>query len=69
MLLPLWAKAIRRSSGEIRQRPKSDRIAPKVRALIAGVRIYPWIARDLAISETTVAAIVKRNQRAMRDAD
>lgn len=42
------------------QRPKSDRFAPKVLALIAEGRSYRWIARDLAISKNTVADIAKR---------
>lgn len=45
-----------------RRRPKSDRIAPKVMALIAEGRSYRWIARDMAISKNTVAEIVKRTQ-------
>ncbi|KAB2716391.1 recombinase family protein [Brucella anthropi] len=42
------------------QRPKSDRLAPKVLALITEGRSYRWIARDLAISKNTVADIAKR---------
>ncbi|MEN0079684.1 MAG: recombinase family protein [Pseudomonadota bacterium] len=42
------------------QRPKSDRLAPKVMALIAEGRSYRWIARDLGISKNTVGAIVQR---------
>lgn len=42
------------------QRPKSDRLAPKVLALIAEGRSYRWIARALAISKNTVADIAKR---------
>ncbi len=45
------------------QRPKSDRLAPKVVALVDEGRSYRWIARDLAISKNTVMDIVKR----MRD--
>ena len=44
------------------QRPKSDRLAPKVMALIAEGRSYRWIARDLGISKNTVLAIAKRAQ-------
>ncbi len=44
------------------QRPKSDRLAPKVLALVAEKRSYRWIARDLGISKNTVAAIVQRDQ-------
>ena len=42
------------------QRPKSDRLAPKVIALIEVGRSYRWIARDLGISKNTVMDIVKR---------
>lgn len=44
------------------QRPKSDKLAPKVLALIAEGRSYRWIARDLAISKNTIADIVKRDR-------
>lgn len=44
------------------QRPKSDRLAPKVLALVAEKRSYRWIARDLGISKNTVAAIVQRGK-------
>lgn len=44
------------------QRPKSDRLAPKVIALIAEGRSYRWIARDLGISKNTVLDIAKRRQ-------
>lgn len=43
------------------QRPKSDRLAPKVMALIEEGRSYRWIARDLGISKNTVLAIAKRS--------
>jgi len=42
------------------QRPKSDRLAPKVVAMIEEGRSYRWIARDLGISKNTVMDIVKR---------
>ncbi len=42
------------------QRPKSDRLTPKVVALIEEGRSYRWIARDLGISKNTVMDIVKR---------
>lgn len=45
------------------QRPKSDRLAPKVMALIEEGRSYRWIARDRGISKNTVLAIAKRNQK------
>lgn len=52
-------KKLGRQSG---QRPKSDRLAPKVIALSAEGRSYRWIARDLGISKNTVAEIVKRRK-------
>jgi len=44
------------------QRPKSDRLAPKVMELIGEGRSYRWIARDLGISKNTVLAIAKRKE-------
>lgn len=52
-------KKLGRQSG---QRPKSDRLAPKVIALSVEGRSYRWIARDLGISKNTVAEIVKRRK-------
>lgn len=49
-------KKLGRRTGE---RPKSDRFAPKVIALIAEGRSYRWIARDLGISKNTVTNIVQ----------
>ena len=43
-------------------RPKSDRLAPKVRALVADGRSYGPIARELDLSKNTVLEIVKRNR-------
>jgi putative DNA-invertase from lambdoid prophage Rac len=45
------------------QRPKADRVAPKVLELIEEGRSYRWIARDLAISKNTVGDIVKRHRQ------
>ena len=42
------------------QRPKSDRLAPKVLALVAKGRSYRLIGRELGLSKNTVAEIVKR---------
>ncbi|KSV83855.1 hypothetical protein N183_37980 [Sinorhizobium sp. Sb3] len=42
--------------------PKSNRLAPKVLALIGQGRSYRWIARDLAINKNTVAGIAKRQR-------
>jgi putative DNA-invertase from lambdoid prophage Rac len=53
-------KKLGRQSG---QRPKSDRLAPKVMNLIAEGRSYRWIARDLSISKNTVLAISKRHHQ------
>lgn len=44
------------------QRPKSDRLTPKVLAAVEEGRSYRWIARDLGISKNTVADIVKRSR-------
>ncbi len=41
------------------QRPKSDRLAPKVLALVAQKRSYRLIGRELGLSKNTVADIVK----------
>ena len=42
------------------QRPKSDRLAPRVLRLVGEGRSYRWIARDVGISKNTVGEIVKR---------
>ena len=44
------------------QRPKSDRLAPKVLALVAQGRSYRLIGRELGLSKTTVADIVRRSR-------
>lgn len=44
------------------QRPKSNRLAPKVLALVAGGRSYRLIGRELGLSKNTVADIVKRSR-------
>jgi DNA invertase Pin-like site-specific DNA recombinase len=44
------------------QRPKSDRLAPKVLALVAEGRSYRLIGRELGLSKNTVADIVKRSR-------
>ena len=46
------------------QRPKSDRLAPKVLKSVGEGRSYRWIARDLGISKNTVVDIVKRHRQA-----
>ena len=50
------------------QRPKSDRLAPKVLALIAQGRSYRLIGREVGLSKNTVADIVKRNRITADDA-
>lgn len=47
---------------QVGQRPKSDRLAPKVLALRTEGRSYRWIAKDLQISTTTIGEIIKRHQ-------
>jgi DNA invertase Pin-like site-specific DNA recombinase len=42
------------------QRPKSDRLAPKVLALASQGRSYRFIGREVGLSKNTVASIVKR---------
>jgi DNA invertase Pin-like site-specific DNA recombinase len=44
------------------QRPKSDRLAPKVLALVEQGRSYRLIAREVGLSKNTMADIVKRSR-------
>ena len=44
------------------QRPKSDRLAPQVLALVAKGRSYRLIGREVGVSKNTVAEIVKRRR-------
>ena len=44
------------------QRPKSDRLAPKVLALVGNGRSYRLIGRALGLSKNTVAEIVKQSR-------
>ncbi len=46
------------------QRPKSDRLAAKVMALIALGRSYRLVGREVGLSKNTVAGIVKRARAA-----
>jgi DNA invertase Pin-like site-specific DNA recombinase len=46
------------------QRPKSDRLAPRVLALVEKGRSYRLIGREVGLSKNTVAAIVKRARSA-----
>jgi putative DNA-invertase from lambdoid prophage Rac len=43
-------------------RPKSDRLAPKVMALVVKGRSYRLIGREVGLSKNTVADIVKRHR-------
>src|SRR3954467_15834825 len=45
-------------------RPKSDRLAPKVLALVAKGRSYRLVGRELGLSKNTVAGIIKRARTA-----
>jgi putative DNA-invertase from lambdoid prophage Rac len=47
------------------QRPKSDRLAPKVLALVAQGRSYRQVGREVGLSKNTVAGIVKRARAAL----
>jgi len=44
------------------QRPKADRLAPKVMVLVAQGRSYRLIGREVGLSKNTVADIVKRSR-------
>jgi len=52
-------KRLGRQSGE---RPKSDRLAPRVLALVDKGRSYRLIGREVGLSKNTVAEIVKRSR-------
>lgn len=52
-------KCLGRHSGH---RPKSDRLAPKVLALVAQGRSYRLIGREVGLSKNTVVDIVKRSR-------
>jgi putative DNA-invertase from lambdoid prophage Rac len=54
----------KRLGRQLGQRPKSDRLAPKVLVLIGQGRSYRLVGRELGLSKNTVAAIVKRNRPA-----
>jgi putative DNA-invertase from lambdoid prophage Rac len=43
-------------------RPKSDRLAPRVLALVERGRSYRLVGREVGLSKNTVAEIVKRNR-------
>lgn len=46
------------------QRPKSDRLTPKVLALVAQGRSYRLVSHEVRLSKNTVAGIVKRARTA-----
>jgi DNA invertase Pin-like site-specific DNA recombinase len=54
----------KRLGRQLGQRPKSDRLALKVLALVAQKRSYRLIGRELGLSKNTVAAIVQRRRAA-----
>ena len=47
---------------KVGQRPKSDRLAPKVLAFVAQGRSYRLVGREVGLSKNTVVEIVKRNR-------
>ncbi len=47
---------------QVGQRPKSDRLTPKVLALVSQGRSYRLIGRELGLSKNTVGEIIKRNR-------
>ena len=55
-----WGARLGRQAGG---RPKSDRLAPKVLALVAQGRSYRLIGREIGLSKNTVAAIVRRHRQ------
>jgi putative DNA-invertase from lambdoid prophage Rac len=54
----------KRLGRQLGERPKSDRLAPKVLALIAQGRSYRLVGREVGLSKNTVSGIVKRNRTA-----
>jgi putative DNA-invertase from lambdoid prophage Rac len=51
----------KRLGRQLGQRPKSDRLTPKVLALVERGRSYRLIGREVGLSKNTVAEIVKRS--------
>ncbi|WP_445758223.1 recombinase family protein [Ruegeria hyattellae] len=49
------------------QRPKSDKLAPKVIQAVTDGRSYRWITRDLGINKNTVLEILKRHRKTPYD--
>jgi putative DNA-invertase from lambdoid prophage Rac len=54
---------------QLGQRPKADRLAPKVMVLAAQGRSYRLIGREVGLSKNTVADIVKRSRTPRPSAD
>jgi putative DNA-invertase from lambdoid prophage Rac len=54
----------RKLGRQLGERPKSDKLAPKVMAAVEAGRSYRWIARDLGLSKNTVTEIVRRQRSA-----
>ena len=52
----------KRLGRQLGQRPKADRLAPKVMVLVAQGRSYRLIGREVGLSKNTVADIVKRSR-------
>ncbi|HTD54382.1 MAG TPA: hypothetical protein VK670_03300 [Silvibacterium sp.] len=48
---------------QLGQRPKSDRLAPKVLALVAQGRSYRLIGREVGLSKNTVSEVVRRSRK------
>ena len=48
------------------QRPKSDRLAPRVLALVALGRSYRLIGREVGLSKNTVGEIIKRQRSLLK---
>ena len=52
----------KRLGRQLGERPKSDRLAPKVMALVDVGRSYRLIGREVGLSKNTVAEIVRRSR-------
>ena len=52
----------KRLGRQLGQRPKADRLAPKVMALVVQGRSYRLIGREVGLSKNTVAEIVRRDR-------
>jgi putative DNA-invertase from lambdoid prophage Rac len=58
----------KRLGRQLGQRPKSDRLASKVLAMVANGRSYRVIGREVGLSKNTVTDIVKRSRAASNQA-